>query len=212
MDYSEVIKKATELNSLSEEFTLSHAVLATARMIEKQKESSKVSGEDIDDMLLNSPLEDYEKIYEKRLNRMTDGKVYISVSNLLVDKSKAQEARTFYYERIVPPKTGCFGESRSEHFEILLPPKTNEDEMPVSYDKNRNISKGSNRFLVGHELGHLWLHLDEVRRLINNIGGTQLLSHDKILESEATIFSNKLSEFRDEHIKKMAEFIKRNGK
>jgi hypothetical protein len=39
MKEAEIIQKAIELDSLSEHFTLSHAVLATAKMIEDQKKT-----------------------------------------------------------------------------------------------------------------------------------------------------------------------------
>jgi hypothetical protein len=215
MDNSNFIitKKAIELNSLAGEFTLSHAVLATARMIEEQKRSFQSSDDSIkDDVLLCSSIEDYEKINEKRLmDEMTNNKVYISVSDLPDDKHRVSGARTFYYERVVPSETNLAGtsKSKSEHFEIILPPKENEGDCPVSYE-NGKISKKSRRFLIGHELGHLWLHLDEVRKLINNLEGTQFLSQDKNLESDATIFSNKISELRDDHILEIADLIKRN--
>lgn len=213
MNDSNIIKKAIELNSLAEEFSLSHAVLATARMIEEQKKSSLISDNSIsDDVLLNAPIEDYDKIREKRLmDEITNNKVYISVSDLPNDKIRVSGARTFHYERVVPSETNIAGTSRSEHFEIILPPKANENDSPVSYI-NGNISKKSRRFLIGHELGHLWLHIDEVRKLINNLGGTQFLSQDKKLESDATIFSNKISVLRDDHILKMADFIRGNRK
>jgi len=202
-----IIKKAQELNALSEGFTLSHAVLATAKMIEEHKKQSRASEECGDDALMKASIEDYEKINSKSLSEMTDEKVYISINDL-PKTYRSNEARTFHYERLAPPVTGCANQSRSEHYEILLPPKINESDCPVSYE-NGNISKKSRRFLVGHELGHLWLHLDDVRKLINNTEGTHLLSQNIDLESEATRFSIKLSKYRDEHILKMAEIVKR---
>jgi hypothetical protein len=49
--------------------------------------------------------------------------------------------------------------------------------------------------------------LDEVRKNVDNLEGTLMLSQDATLESDANIFSAKLSEYRDDHVVKMAERI-----
>ncbi|MDR2732140.1 MAG: ImmA/IrrE family metallo-endopeptidase [Fibromonadaceae bacterium] len=210
---SEAIEKACELNNLSENFTLSHAVLATAKMIEDQKKSSGSKGykKNNDEKFLNDykgNLENLKKEYiEQRIeqiNEMTLEKVYISVDNLST-KSTADGARTYYYKRKMLPETETGVTSSSEHFEIVLPPN-----IPVIDYKNGKISKKSIRFLVGHELGHLWLHLKEIREFLKqrdgaNLQGTNLLPSN--LELGANEFSFKLSELRDEHMIKTAEFI-----
>jgi hypothetical protein len=215
-----VSEKANELNELSKDFTLSHAVLATAKMIEDGKNLSISKGYDENadkDLLINyrkqkgnlSQLNNQDKEYLKRRiereNEIELEKVYVSVGNLSAD-SVTEGARTYCYKRKMLSEFDDGKLSWSEHFEIILPSKTNN--IPVLSYKNKKLSKESIRFLVGHELGHLWLHLDEVRKLINNFKGTNLLPQE--LETEANNFSFELSDLRDKHIVDRARFIARN--
>jgi hypothetical protein len=207
--------KARKLNEIAEDFTLSHAVLATAKMIENRNRLSSSEESDDGDAKL---LADYENCKgnlkklknecERRVeqeNEIALEKVYISVDTLS-SESTTEGARTYLYKRKMLPEVEGGKLSNSEHFEIILPPKTNG--VPVLDYKNGKLSKKSVRFLVGHELGHLWLHLDEIRRNINRTRGTNTLPSE--LEAEANSFSFELSDLRDNHIMERAKFISKN--
>jgi len=198
--------KVSKLSELSEDFTLSHAVLATAKMIEDTVKKRRNSEKEDEKFLENYEKNNLKNEYiSKRIEQNgTKDKIYISVE-YLSDKSTTEGARTFCYNREVHPIEGE-EISRSEHFEIVLPPK---DRIPVLAYENKRLSKKCVRFLVGHELGHLWLHLDKIRE-IKDIRGTSLLP--KELESEANAFSFELSDIRDKHILKRAEYISKNKK
>jgi len=173
LDRSNILKKADELNELAEKFTLSHAVLATAKKIED------------------------DKLSPKNGSKGTLDKAYISVANLSCNiNGSVNGARTFYYKREVNPETQFGGPSYSEHFDIILPAKPSNADVLI-FD-NGKISKKSERFLVGHELGHLWLHLEDVRKTINKTDGTKSLPVE--LEPEANTFSFELSELRDKRL------------
>ncbi|MDR0308118.1 MAG: ImmA/IrrE family metallo-endopeptidase [Chitinispirillales bacterium] len=194
---TEIIKKANELHELAKVFSLSHAVFATGKVIEDGKRQF-TSGND--DKFVNYDTMEVQEIDRcmqdiKGKENVTDEKVYVSVGCLEGDSSVTERSRTFYYKRKMLPERSGASLSFSEHFEIILPSK--KQEIPiVDYDKDGKLLKRSIRFLVGHELGHLWLHLDEIRRNINEFSGAKF-SKDK--EEEANAFSFELSRLRDEY-------------
>lgn len=214
----DIIDKAKKLHELSEDFSLSHAVFATAKMIEDKKNFPYNSSDE--EFLKNykGNLKDLkqETIANERIKNSTQENVYISVS-ILSSESFAEGARTYLYERSALPfsyKNKEFREdelktlslSESEHFEIILPPKTG-NERSLKYEGEKP-SKKCFRFLIGHELGHLWLHLNEVRETVNKVEGTKLLPPE--LEEEANRFSFELSEHRDTRLLGIAEYIRKN--
>ena len=211
----DIVNKVKKLHELAKDFSLSHAVLATANMIECDKKSSSDNSDEeflkkYEDNLQRSKQKTIKSMIDERIeqrrNEISSGKVYISVGNLS-SKSTAEGARTYTYIRRAFSEINSKDLSLSEHFEILLPPKM--DNYP-EYDEEGRPLKGSRRFLVGHELGHLWLHLDEVRKNINNLQGTKLLPPE--LEEEANSFSFELSEFRDSRLLSIADKIRSKKK
>jgi hypothetical protein len=194
--------KVRKLNELAEDFTLSHAILATAKMIEDEKNLFNSEDENFLENFKNLEEKDLKQRIEQK-SEMTLEKVYISVGNLSAE-STALGARTYRYSREMLSKIDGAKPSLSEHFEIILPPKGS---VPVLAYKNKKLSKECVRFLVGHELGHLWLHLDKIRD-VKNFQGTISLPAE--LEQEANKFSFELSNLRDEHILKRAVYIIEN--
>jgi Zn-dependent peptidase ImmA (M78 family) len=57
------------------------------------------------------------------------------------------------------------------------------------------------RKLVGHELGHLALHLDELLTKTGHTLGTKAIQ-DPVKESDADKFAEELIRLRDEHLMK----------
>jgi hypothetical protein len=213
----DIADRAKELHELSMDFSLSHAVLATANMIEAKEGLSSIDSSE--EEFLKGFDGDYTdpklKLAADKRKKEQKGKVYISVGNLR-SESAMDGARTFVYNRSALPYPyddinlllrAYRGElSISEHFEILLPPET-DGERSLKY-KSKKPSKKTYRFLIGHELGHLWLHLDEVRE--NAYKGTGTKSLPPELEEEANHFSFELSEHRDTRLLKIADYIRRN--
>ena len=208
MDKKNIIERAKELDKQSQNFTLSHAVFATAKMIEEVDIVSKEISDNDFLSLFSKQKGNLKKIKKGEIDfrlKRENRKVYISVGHLS-SQSKTESARTFVFtNKICPTKESIIGEvcrekedteiSYAECFEILLPPK--EFEVPIVEHKNGQLSRKSLRFLVGHELGHLWLHLDDVRNIIE-MSGTNYLSVEK--EQQADIFSFELSKLREEHL------------
>ena len=210
MNLDDIYKKAKDLDVMSKDYTLSHAVFATANMIENTYMVSKKA--DDDEMFLN-----YFKKFEGDLNKINQHvinermnseniKVYITVGRLS-SNSMTEAARTYVYKNKVchekydnceksckenPCKNNLF----IQRFEIILPPKDNDT--PVLKRDGEKPVKKSMRFLVGHELGHLWLHLEDVKKLVNMTGTNALPDYT---EHEANVFSIELSRLRDINIR-----------
>jgi len=207
VDKERIKKAAEELNELSKEFSLSHAVLATARKIEndgileidKENAISKqaVSFDNPYDILFTSENEEdiskkleemkkYEEVakFREKNKKMAKKKIYIKVDSLPneLDGEALKSvggARTFY--EITENTNGKL----IEHYDIKLPPN-----IPIT--KNEKSPKDTVRFLVGHELGHLYLHLKDFGK-----------EKSVLQEDEASYFSEELARLRKEHLKEI---------
>ena len=132
--------------------------------------------------------------------------VNITIKQITSGESSTENARTFYFKTKV---CGFIADGKSsivENFDIIIPSKESNIKV-VERDKNKKLSKNCIRFLVGHELGHLWLHLDKVRETMDKGAGTRTL--DKKLEPDADCFSFQISELRDKHLKEYVNDLPR---
>ena len=166
-------KRAAEVNNKAEEFTLSHAVMAMRAILEQENKERKTTWrkEKKEELKAgHSPITDKE--YEAKHKEFLEcnKKTFVIVDYLA--KIPFEGARTYLGEGYI---------------EILLPSSLKNDIPKL-------------RKLVGHELGHLALHFDE---LVSNAVHTQgtLKIQDPEKEAQANRFADELIRLRDEHLR-----------
>ena len=172
MGYEE--KRAAEVNNKAEEFTLSHAVMAMRAILEQENKEQKTIWRKEKEKLKtgHSPITDKE--YEAKHKEFLEcnKKTFVIVDYLSIE-FPFEGARTYLGEGYI---------------EIVLPSSLKKDIPKL-------------RKLVGHELGHLALHFDELVSM--PAGKTQgtLEIQDPEKEAQANRFADELIRLRDEHLR-----------
>ena len=165
--------RAAEVNNKAEEFTLSHAVMAMRAILEQENKGQKVALQKAKDELKktdHSPVTDEE--YEAKRKELFgyNRRPFIIVDYL--NKLTPEGARTYL---------------GNGYIEILLPNSLKNDIPKL-------------RKLVGHELGHLALHFDELVATVGQKNGTKTI-RELEKEAQADRFADELIRLRDEHLK-----------
>ena len=165
--------RAAEVNNKAEEFTLSHAVMAMQAILEQENKKPKPALLKAKKELKTGYLQITDEEYEAKRKELFgyNRRAFIIVDYL--DLLTPEGARTYLGDGYI---------------EILLP----------SSLKN-NIPKL--RKLVGHELGHLALHFDELISTVGRKDGTKTIQEPE-KEAQADRFAEELIRLRDEHLKK----------
>ncbi|GHS94693.1 hypothetical protein FACS1894139_17720 [Planctomycetales bacterium] len=171
------------IDELSEYFTLSHSVLAVEKMM-KDVDISEESGRTTSLVVLRS--------------KRPDSKPRTYLCTLV---SKGCDIKTNQ------PDAGDW--SNVERWEIHIPSRNGKDGKEhhklIEINENGVLMGECERFMVGHELGHLVLHRDGLRKFGkegHNFISTSVFKKDGPEEKEADEFSRKLSNLRDEHLAK----------
>ena len=164
--------RAAEVNKKAEEFTLSHAVMAMRAILEQENEELKaILLKTKEDLKTgHSPISDEEYEAKRKEFFGYNRRAFVIVDYL--NKLPFEGARTYLGEGYI---------------EIVLPDSLKKD-----------ISKL--RKLVGHELGHLALHFDELVSKTPHTYGTEGI-RDPEKEAQANRFADELIRLRDEHLR-----------
>jgi hypothetical protein len=174
MDRDAVINRAKQVGDLAEWFVLSNAVMATRKLL--QDEAARSCDLESKRTAVQNAATD-EGVSASKADAFKNIK---SVPRIVVDFSdRVDDARTFMAE--------------NGYFEMILPMPSN----PITIEEIERL-----RMLVGHELGHLMLHLDEMLRIGHHYRGTKCID-DEELEKEAELFSEETVRLRREHIKRL---------
>jgi len=169
-----VIQRAKQVGDLAEQFVLSNAVMATRKILEDEGLKT------FDLANQREKIENSNTISEIDACKCEALKSINKTVNVIVGFSASvAEARTFY---------------SNNYFEIILP-KPSQD--PISTREIENLRK-----LLGHELGHLTLHLSELIELQHNMSGTLKIVDPKF-EQEAELFAEETIRIRKNHIKRL---------
>jgi hypothetical protein len=165
-------ERAAEVNKKAEEFTLSHAVMAVRAILEQENEGQKTNLVKTKEELKtgHSPITDEEYEAKRKEFFGYNRRAFVVVDYL--SKLTFEGARTYLGEGYI---------------EMVLPDSLKKD-----------ISRL--RKLVGHELGHLALHFDELVSLAPHTYGTEEI-RDPEKEAQANRFADELIRLRDEHLK-----------
>jgi hypothetical protein len=181
-------QKAGEINEISLDYHLTHAVLACDKSIEDNykkinKETTSKLNLDLQKALREKDNNEIAKLLE------TKKSLKLSKYHIFVD-----------YVKMNDPEAGRVVKSENKLIislpKILIENSRNED---GSYSEEgvRKI-----REIMAHELGHIALHTDELLK-IDSLQGSKDLAED--LEKEARWFSAKLLCLRHERNRKMAQ-------
>jgi len=165
-------KRAAEVNNKAEEFTLSHAVMAMRAILEQENKEQKTVLRKVKEELKagRSPITDEE--YEAKRRELFRYGRYFVIVDYLSSKFPFEGARTYL---------------GNGYIEIVLPDSLKKDIPKL-------------RRLVGHELGHLALHFDELVSKVGEKNGTKVI-RDLEKEAQADRFAKELIRLRDEHLR-----------
>ncbi len=175
---SEELTKAADVQNKSEEYALTHAVMAVRAILEEKKKREHDMVLKIEKLsLINNPNsltdEDYEQKWQQFLGR--DHRRIVIIVDYL-DTLSIEGARTILGE--------------SGYIEIVV-------SNMLKAEKHRETL----RSIIGHELGHLMLHFEELLLLQQKTIGSRGITDDK-KEAEANKFSKELLRLRDEQLTK----------
>lgn len=169
-------ERARLVNNTAEEFSLSHAVMALRRIIEEENEAKcSPTLNELKKKIIENPeykVSDFEKL-KKSIFNLDHNRVFIVVDYL--DEMQIAGSRTIT--------------SDGDYIEIVLPGALKNDVDGL-------------RETLGHELGHLALHLDDLYQHVVKypFQGTSMIK-DPIKEKEANIFAAELVSLRAEHLR-----------
>jgi hypothetical protein len=164
-------KRAAEVNNKAEEFTLSHAVMAMRAILEQENKEQETTLRKVKEELKAGSSPITDEEYEaKRRELFRYGRYFVIVDYL--NKLSPEGARTYL---------------GNGYIEILLPDSLKKDIPKL-------------RGLVGHELGHLALHFDELVSKVGEKNGTKVI-RDLEKEAQADRFAKELIRLRDEHLR-----------
>jgi hypothetical protein len=164
---------ACVINDRAEEFTLSHAVMALRAILDdNNRHNLQIALTKAKADLISGHLPITDEEYEAKRKILFEHKRAFIVVDYL-DKVLPEGARTY---------------AGNGYIEIVLPSSLKGD-MPKL------------RKLVGHELGHIALHLDDLISDVCRVDGTRAIRDPK-KEKEADDFADELIRLRDEHLRK----------
>ena len=126
---------------------------------------------------------------EERFKKYNFKKVYIRLEDLQLKDGDPGAKKAS-----ISPKVTNYGEGKTLYLTIVY--DTSGD--IVAYDDKDHISRQCARFLVGHEIAHIVLHLDN---LIESIMEEKEFPSE-CLEEEADLFATMISDLRDLYIAK----------
>jgi hypothetical protein len=171
-----VKERAREVNNVAEEFSLSHAVMALRRILEDEiKSRCSPALRELKQSIIDEPekeISEFERL-KKGIFNLEHNRVFIVVD--YIDEMHLSGSRTIT--------------SDGDYIEIILPGSLRGD-----IDGLRNA--------LGHELGHLALHIDELFANAKKYPyqGTAMI-RDPEKEREAHDFAVELVLLRNEHLK-----------